>query len=367
MVAYLGHFSLNPELSQFIVPKLIWPSSGTFQHHHQLSTSKDTASCLLGQLDTHQRASLCGQLEFVLRTSLIAPGGALSRVTASFGNPRGTDGPSGGGALAKGFAFEEPRFLPTRLFLEQRPDPNSFHLKPFQHTAPPELSYPSPSARKADHFGHRPPDPVPRTSPDSASYPDALVNLMPATERRGPSQNVILKKGKREGKTVGQRESTAPTQGIRPVVDDAHPSSPRSSSTLRAQEDEVVDYGGGGSDSPTDDRQVPDYAALTIMSIQHLFKILSLPEKFRILGLCNVEVPSPFPTSLAACSTVEGRKPGMSKLVIRFGDVCPTPHQQGVAMPRISLITGQASRSHLNVPQLPSHPKYRRLRHQNQM
>ena len=71
VVAYLGHSSLNPELSQFIVPKLIWPSSGTFQHHHQLFTSEDTASCLLGLLDTHQRASLCGQLEFVSRTSLI--------------------------------------------------------------------------------------------------------------------------------------------------------------------------------------------------------------------------------------------------------------------------------------------------------
>ena len=72
VVAYLGQSSLNPELSQLIVPKLIWPSSGTFQHHHQLSTSEDTASCLLGRLDTHQRASLCGQLEFVSRTSLIS-------------------------------------------------------------------------------------------------------------------------------------------------------------------------------------------------------------------------------------------------------------------------------------------------------
>ena len=71
MDAYLGHSSLNPELSQFIVPKFFWPSSGTFQHHHQLSASEDTASCLLGRLDTHQRASLCGQLEFVSRTSLI--------------------------------------------------------------------------------------------------------------------------------------------------------------------------------------------------------------------------------------------------------------------------------------------------------
>ena len=71
MVVYLGHSSPNPKLSQFIVSKLIWPSSGTFQHHHQLSTPEDTPSCLLGRLDTHQRASLCGQLEFVSRTSLI--------------------------------------------------------------------------------------------------------------------------------------------------------------------------------------------------------------------------------------------------------------------------------------------------------
>ena len=71
VVAYLGHSSLNPELSQLIVLKLIWPSSATFQHHYQLSTSKDTTSCLLGRLDTHQRTSLCGQLEFVSRTSPI--------------------------------------------------------------------------------------------------------------------------------------------------------------------------------------------------------------------------------------------------------------------------------------------------------
>ena len=219
-------------------------------------------------------------------TTAGAPGGALGRVTASFGNPRGTDGPSGGGAFAEGPVFEEPRFLPTRVFLEQRPDPNSFHLKYFHHAAPPELSCPSVSARKDDNFGHRPPDPVPRTSPDSASFPDAFVKLMPATERPGPSQYAIPKKGKKKSKMIGQRESTAPTQGIPPVVDDA------------PQENDVVDYGDGGSDSLTDNRQVTDYAALTVMSIQHLFEHLSLPEKFRILGLRNVEAPSPLPTYL---------------------------------------------------------------------
>ena len=41
--AHLSHSSLNPELSQFIVLKLIRASSGTFQHHHQL-TSADTSA-----------------------------------------------------------------------------------------------------------------------------------------------------------------------------------------------------------------------------------------------------------------------------------------------------------------------------------
>ena len=101
------------------------------------------------------------------------------------------------------------------------------------------------------------------------------------------------------------------------MIDEAHPSGPMSgtgrssSSALRAQEDEVADYGDGGSNSPTEDRQVIDDAALTIMSIQHIFKDLSLPEKFRILGLRDVEAPSPFRTYLTACSTLEGREPGM--------------------------------------------------------
>ena len=41
--AHLSHSSLNPELSELIVLKVIWPSSGTFQHHHQL-TSADTSA-----------------------------------------------------------------------------------------------------------------------------------------------------------------------------------------------------------------------------------------------------------------------------------------------------------------------------------
>ena len=251
------------------------------------------------------------RIRFLDGTTAGTPGGAFGRVAASFGNPRGTDSPSGGEALAEGSVLEEPRSLPTRYFLEQRPDPNLFHLKSLHHAAPPELSCPSASARKADHFGHGPFDPVPRKSPDSASFPDALVNLTLATERPGSSQYVILKKGKTKA-TIGQREST---QGTPPVIDDA------------PQEDEVVDYGDGSSDSLTDDHQVTDAAALTIMGIQHLLKHFSLHEKFRILGLRNVEAP----TSLTACSTVEGREPGMSRCQNRdtLRDRLPHPSPAG--------------------------------------
>ena len=41
--AHLSPSSLNPELSELIVLRLIWPSSGTFQHHHHL-ISGDTSA-----------------------------------------------------------------------------------------------------------------------------------------------------------------------------------------------------------------------------------------------------------------------------------------------------------------------------------
>ena len=66
VVAHLSHSSLNPELSQLIVLKLIWPSSSTFQHHYQF-ISADSASCLHGRLDTHQRSSRCDQLRVRLK------------------------------------------------------------------------------------------------------------------------------------------------------------------------------------------------------------------------------------------------------------------------------------------------------------
>ena len=74
MGAYLCHSSPFPELLQFIVPKPVLPSSGTFQDHLQLlhPQTPHRVSCLLALLDTHQRASLyTANLEFVFKTSLI--------------------------------------------------------------------------------------------------------------------------------------------------------------------------------------------------------------------------------------------------------------------------------------------------------
>ena len=71
VAAHLSRSSLNPELSQFIVLELIWPSSGTFQRYHQL-TSADTAPCLRSVGSTATSAPVfAANFECVLRTSLI--------------------------------------------------------------------------------------------------------------------------------------------------------------------------------------------------------------------------------------------------------------------------------------------------------
>ena len=107
---------------------------------------------------------------------------------------------------------------------------------------------------------------------------------MHAAEGPGPSHYVTPKKSKVKGKMVGQRESgesTAATQAPPPAPDVAHPSGTRSGtgrglgSVLRAEEEEpereVVEYGDGDSDPPSEDQQVTDDAALTIMSLRHLY------------------------------------------------------------------------------------------------
>ena len=82
---------------------------------------------------------------------------------------------------------DSPRVVfSVSLPFEQRPDPSAFLLKYFHHAAPAELL--CPPARTVDHSSHRP--------PDSASFPDALVNLMHVTEGPGPSNFVIPKKAK---------------------------------------------------------------------------------------------------------------------------------------------------------------------------
>ena len=96
-------------------------------------------------------------------TTVGAPGGALGRVIALFGNPRETDGPSGRGALTKGSDFEEPRFPSTRFFLEQRPDPCSSRpdlsssRQASRYAALTKLS-PSSARHNVSHLGRAPPN-----------------------------------------------------------------------------------------------------------------------------------------------------------------------------------------------------------------
>ena len=133
-----------------------------------------TASMYEATFDTHMLGEICGPRtsEEDLRgrdhsrlfdgTTAGAPGGALGRVTASFGNPRGTDGPSGRGAIAKGSAFEEPGFPSTTFFLEQRPDPCSSRpglsssRQASRHAALTKLS-PSSARHNVSHLGRAPP------------------------------------------------------------------------------------------------------------------------------------------------------------------------------------------------------------------
>ena len=63
-------------------------------------------------------------------TTAGAPGGALGRVTASFGNPRGTDGPSGrGGELSPRDLLLRSQDSPRQDFFSSR-DPTSVRRDP---------------------------------------------------------------------------------------------------------------------------------------------------------------------------------------------------------------------------------------------
>ena len=124
-------------------------------------------------------------------TTASASGGELGRVTASFGNPRGTDGPSGGEALAEGSTFEEPRplpeeprFLPTRASPPDGPSvprgfPNDAVTRP---SSPPDALAVVPSRPRrssSEVLGPRTSSEVlgPRTSP-SVRVPSVASYMM---------------------------------------------------------------------------------------------------------------------------------------------------------------------------------------------
>ena len=248
-------------------------------------------------------------------TTASAPGGALGRVTASFGNPWGTDGPSRGGALAEESTFEEPRpppekprFLPTRFFLEQRPDPcssrpdlsSSRQASRSRHAALTKLSPPS-ARHNVSHLSRAPPDfpslcsSLPHV-PSSGYFPN-LVRADPLRAQDGHSLERLQRingRNRIEGAALARKaEGLDTTPGPASVELD-----------FAGEEPEAVeeDPAGGESGPSAEDR--PDGLAkhCTTRGLEHQVKIdqfqafisrLSMAERLRVLGLPELHAVSP--------------------------------------------------------------------------
>ena len=250
-------------------------------------------------------------------TTASAPGGALGRVTASLGNPRGTDGPSRGGALAEGSTFEEPRpppeeprFLPTRLFLEQRPDlcssrPDlSSSRQASRHAALTKIS-PSSARHNVSHLGRAPPD-FPSVSlslphvPSSGYFPN-LVRADPLKAQDGHSLERLQR-------IIGRNriEGAAPARKAEGL--DTTPGPASVELDFAGEEPEAVEenLAGGKSGPSAEDR--PDRLAEhgTTRGLEHQVKVdqfqgfisrLPMAERLRVLGLPELHaVSSPVKT-----------------------------------------------------------------------
>ena len=232
-------------------------------------------------------------------TKASAPGGALGRVTASFGNPRGTVGPSRGGALAEGSVFEELRFLPIILFLEQRPDLSS-SLQASRHAALTKLS-PSFARHNVSHLGRAPPD-FPSLSssllhvPSSGYFPN-LVRADPLKAQDGHSLERLQRINGRN-----RIEGAAPARKAEGL--DTTPGPASVELDFAGEEPEAVeeDLAGGESGPSAEDR--PDRLAKhgTTRGLEHQVKIdqfqafisrLPMSERLRVLGLPELHAVSP--------------------------------------------------------------------------
>ncbi|CAN0455587.1 unnamed protein product [Ascophyllum nodosum] len=258
-------------------------------------------------------------------TTASASGGELGRVTASFGNPRETDGPSGGEALAEGSTFEEPRplpeeprFPPTRFLLEQRPDPCSprpdlsSSRQASRHAALTKLS--SSSARhNVSHLGRAPPD-FPSLSSSLPHVPSSgyLPNLVRADPLKAQDGHPM----ERLQRIIGRNriEGAAPARKAEGLDTTLGPAS--AGLNFAGEEPEAVeeDFAGGESGPSAEDR--PDGLAKrgSTRGLEHQVKIdqfqafisrLPTAERLRVLGLPELHAVSPPAKTPSIRSAVE--------------------------------------------------------------
>ena len=248
-------------------------------------------------------------------TAVGAPEGALGRVTASFENPRGTDGPSGRGALAKGSAFEEPGFPLTRFFLEQRPDPYSSRPDPSlsrqasRHAGLTNLS-PSSARHNISHLGRAPPN-FPSLSSSlphapSSGYPkpagwEDLVRANPLKAQDSHSLKML-----KSIKGRSRIEGAAPARKVE--EQDTTPEPVSVEQDFAGEEPEPVeeDLADGESGPLAEDLRDGLAEQGTTRGLKHQVKIdqfqafisrLPMAERFRVLGLPELHaVSSPVKT-----------------------------------------------------------------------
>ena len=282
-----------------------------------------TASMYEATLGTHMLGEICGpttsktEEDFRGRdrsrsldgTTAGAPGGALGRCTTSFGNLRGTDAPSGGGAPAKGSAFEEPELPSTRFFLEQRPDPCSWRpdMSSFRRTSCYATSTKlSPSSTRQDvsHLGRAPPDfpslsaslpHVPSSGyPQPASWAD-LARSDPLKVQDSHSLEML-----RRAKGLSRIEGAAPARKVE--EQEATPRPVSVEQDFAGEEPEPVEEDLTGGESGPSAEDVRDGLAqqdtsglehqVKIDQFQEFISILSIAERLRVLGLPNLHAVS---------------------------------------------------------------------------
>ena len=248
-------------------------------------------------------------------TTAGAPGGALGRVTEAFGNPRGADGPSGRGALAKRSAFQEPGFPLTRSFLEQRPNPCwsrpdlSSSRQASRHAVLTKLSVSS-ARHDLSHLG-RPPPKFPSLSSSlshvpSSGYPQPadwadLVRIDPLKAQ--DSHSLKMLKGIRGRSRI---EGATPARKVE--EQDTTPGRVSVEQDFAGEEPEPVeeDLAGGESGSSAEDLRDGLAEGGTTRGLEHQVKMdqfqafisrLPMAERLRVLGLPELHaVSSPVKT-----------------------------------------------------------------------